>query len=296
MSFVAWPSIEHLHSVQKFAYKNNIHSIMYRPKVKLHGTNAAVRVYPEGKIQAQSRSKDISVDNDNFGFARWVADQRWFHLSEPYVIFGEWVGPGVQSGVALTQIPSKTFAVFAVKQGEVLITEPDQIRFYVLPEIPVIPWHTDTRIQLWMGQENTAQVEWINTITEQADKICPWVKVNYNIEGPGEGFVFYPIDQPFEGYAFKSKGTTHRVTGPKAAQMKAPAPESVLAFAELVLTPARLEQMAGNVFTKENIGPFIGAVCRDVAKECVEELGDLDWKQVSNVLVRKAREWYIGRI
>lgn len=41
---------------------------------KIDGTNAAVVIGEDGAtIGAQSRSKLITVDDDNFGFARWVS-------------------------------------------------------------------------------------------------------------------------------------------------------------------------------------------------------------------------------
>lgn len=64
---------------------------------KIDGTNAQVYVGEDGSVRAGSRSRWITVAEDNFGFARWVAD----HAEElkalgPGAHFGEWWGAGIQ--------------------------------------------------------------------------------------------------------------------------------------------------------------------------------------------------------
>lgn len=89
---------------------------------KIHGTNAQIRIYEEElpgsregekiiKLQASSRSRDIFVGDDNYGFARWC-DTNKAELIEKLGLgthFGEWAGPGINSGEGLTE---KTFCVF----------------------------------------------------------------------------------------------------------------------------------------------------------------------------------------
>lgn len=72
---------------------------------KIDGTNACVIVGPNGEVNAQSRTRLITPEDDNFGFARWVAD----HASELAEglgeghHFGEWWGGKIQRGYGLTQ-------------------------------------------------------------------------------------------------------------------------------------------------------------------------------------------------
>lgn len=47
--------------------------VTYRAKIKLHGTNAGIQITPEGEVAAQKRSQIINSQNDNAGFATWVA-------------------------------------------------------------------------------------------------------------------------------------------------------------------------------------------------------------------------------
>ena len=79
---------------------------------KLDGTNAAVVISEDGEISAQSRTRIITPQDDNFGFARWVQDNAaaLSSLGAGYH-FGEWWGAGIQRGYGLT---SKRFSLFNV--------------------------------------------------------------------------------------------------------------------------------------------------------------------------------------
>ena len=80
---------------------------------KIDGTNAQVIVSDDGlSIGAASRSRLITPDADNFGFARWVHDHREELLAlGPGRHFGEWYGAGIQRGYGLRE---KRFALFNV--------------------------------------------------------------------------------------------------------------------------------------------------------------------------------------
>lgn len=84
---------------------------------KIDGTNAAVIVGEDGtSIAAQSRSRLITPEDDNFGFARWVQDnaQELLKLG-PGHHFGEWWGCGIQRNYGLTE---KRFSLFNVTRWE----------------------------------------------------------------------------------------------------------------------------------------------------------------------------------
>lgn len=81
---------------------------------KLDGTNGCVVVGEDGSVEAQSRSRLITPQDDNFGFAKWVlahADE----LRElgPGYHYGEWWGSGIQRGYGLTE---KRFSLFNVSR------------------------------------------------------------------------------------------------------------------------------------------------------------------------------------
>ena len=79
---------------------------------KIDGTNAVVFIDDDGHMFAGSRTRWITPDDDNFGFARWV-DQNAEELSKlgPGRHFGEWWGSGIQRRYGLTE---KRFSLFNV--------------------------------------------------------------------------------------------------------------------------------------------------------------------------------------
>lgn len=73
---------------------------LFRPIViteKIDGTNASVHVGEDGSVRAASRQRWITPEDDNFGFATWVAANRDELLKlGPGAHFGEWWGKGIQ--------------------------------------------------------------------------------------------------------------------------------------------------------------------------------------------------------
>ena len=79
---------------------------------KLDGTNAQVIVTEEGEIGAASRTRLITPQQDNAGFARWVQENKEELLKlGPGRHFGEWWGLGIQRGYGLRE---KRFSLFNV--------------------------------------------------------------------------------------------------------------------------------------------------------------------------------------
>ena len=94
--------------------------------VKLHGTNASRSINQDGEQWSGSRSKIITPESDNAGFATFCHSknsvfERLFELipfnGYDYItIFGEWCGQGIQKGVAIAELP-KMFVVFDIKRS-----------------------------------------------------------------------------------------------------------------------------------------------------------------------------------
>lgn len=79
---------------------------------KLDGTNAQVCITDEGKMWAGSRTRWITPENDNYGFAKWVlAHQEELLKLGPGSHFGEWWGPGIQRRYGVKE---KRFSLFNV--------------------------------------------------------------------------------------------------------------------------------------------------------------------------------------
>ncbi len=78
---------------------------------KIDGTNSLIHVSEEGTVRAGSRTKWITPDNDNHGFARWVDSNSKLLATElgPGHHYGEWWGAGIQRKYGLTH---KVFSLF----------------------------------------------------------------------------------------------------------------------------------------------------------------------------------------
>lgn len=77
---------------------------------KLDGTNASIFISEEGAFLAGSRNRWLTVDNDNYGFARWALTNKDELLTlGPGQHFGEWWGNGI--GRNYSQ-PKKHFSLF----------------------------------------------------------------------------------------------------------------------------------------------------------------------------------------
>ena len=82
---------------------------------KIDGTNGQIFIKEDGTIFAGSRNRWVTPDNDNFGFAAWVADHKDELLTlGPGRHFGEWWGLGIQRGYGLAE---KKFSLFNIAQS-----------------------------------------------------------------------------------------------------------------------------------------------------------------------------------
>lgn len=99
---------------------------------KIDGTNAAVLIEPESPVGehlhparlaevdthhifAQSRTRFITPESDNFGFAAWVKEnaENLVEILGPGRHFGEWWGNGIQRGYGLPR-GERRFSLFNI--------------------------------------------------------------------------------------------------------------------------------------------------------------------------------------
>jgi hypothetical protein len=119
-----------LDSFKEFSKMQRLEKATILITQKLHGTNASVwitainpvMVVPENfkpfvttdgefVVRPAKRTSFIDLENDNFGFAKFVAKNKdaLARCLGPGTWFGEWVGPGINSGEGLKE---KQFALF----------------------------------------------------------------------------------------------------------------------------------------------------------------------------------------
>lgn len=327
--FVSFPKINGFHNVRKdialFNDNGKLTKETYRGKIKLHGTNSAVQIRPD-VLFAQSRERIITVGDDNMGFAGWVDRNKEYFWKfqdkisdQPMTIFGEWCGSGIMKGVAISNIGRKIFAVFAVQYGNsddfdaIMVTDPDRIRA-LIPEhddIFILPWATGIiDVDFTDTDALIKTAELLNVMVDAVEKCDPWVQETFSIDGVGEGIVFVPYRDNgeverfiYSKLTFKAKGEKHKVTKQKSSvQIDPEVAKSIDDFADMVLPTARLEQgvqaiSSGDIiFDMKLIGPFLAWIGKDVQSETKSELeaSGLEWKQVSGVVQRRARDWYIN--
>lgn len=317
MEFVGFPDIEGFHNVVRAvaAYPHIAKPpVNYRAKIKLHGTNAGVRV-KDGVVVAQSRTQLITPQSDNAGFARWLQSKedlfRGIKLND-VTVFGEWCGPGIMKGTAINKIPGKIFAIFAVVVANTeMIVCPEQIRALfgeLPPDVHVLPWYGKILNADFDSRESLRQVaEVANGVVTEVEPCDPWIKATFGVEGTGEGVVYYPsVGQTiprkrFSDLAFKAKGEKHQVVHTKeAVQVDPEVAASIEEFVMLFVTEPRLEQgvaATGGVYDMKNMGPFLKWLSGDVLKESKAELeaSGLTWNQVQKVVQTAARAWYMGK-
>ena len=316
---IPWSSIELLHNlVQTLGHLNALGQpfpvVEYRAKVKLHGTNCAVQITGGGAV-AQSRTALLSRDADYKGFAAWVAAQRaYFDSLEPgLVVFGEWCGPGIEKGMAISGATTKLFVVFALRRDGVIVHEPDEIRA-LLPaagapgELHVLPWEgAPITIPFGDREQLAAVASELNARVALVEREDPWVKQALGISGLGEGLVLYPtrVDgappetERFEQLMFKAKGEKHRTAGTKTAvQIDPSVVASVDEFVSLMVTEARLQQglseACGGARDPKATRQFLAWVAADVRKESAAELAaaGLKWEDVDKAVQTRARAWF----
>ncbi len=90
---------------------------------KLDGTNAQIYISDDGQTMLiGSRTRWITPQDDNHGFAKWAESHRDELLTlGPGRHFGEWWGQGIQRGYGLKE---KRFSLFNVQRWALHGTEP----------------------------------------------------------------------------------------------------------------------------------------------------------------------------
>ncbi len=98
---------------------------------KIDGTNAQIFIIEDLQVLAGSRTRWITPENDNFGFARWVREhEAELRALGPGRHFGEWWGQGIQRAYGLKE---KRFSLFNVERWGDVSVRPSCC--HVVPEL-----------------------------------------------------------------------------------------------------------------------------------------------------------------
>lgn len=286
--------------------------------VKIHGTNSSVGLdLKDNSLFYQSRNRVLSLDDDNYDFAKYIEDNKTEFLkifneiknkinTEKYdsiIIYGELAGKGIQNKVAVSQI-DRFFAPFSiigvnkdtVDELDVKLSINESIRFYPVETFGVY------NVQLDLDNVHLAQQE-IKDLTISIENECPVGKY-FGISGTGEGIVF--TDETKQ-YSFKSKGEKHSVSKVKViADVDIEKINKIKDFIDYSVTENRLNQ--GIEYLKEmnkeldisSMGDFLRWLANDVLKEeqdVITENGlDNDLKTIMKSVSSKGRKWFMDKI
>lgn len=272
--------------------------------VKIHGTNAGIVKYSDGRIDFQSRERVLSLDYDNAGFMCNFHDKHLsnlfnFEFNESIAIYGEWCGKGIQKGVAVSEL-EKRFVIFAVKVDDEWIDfskdlKDEELGIYNIKQFPTF------RVSIDFNSPELIQNHLIE-LTQKVEEQCP-IGSYFGIEGIGEGLVF-TCDSDLS-LMFKSKGEKHSVTKVKVLNsVDVEILEGINSFLEMVLTENRLNQGLtyflenGLELEMKNIGEFIRWVVKDVFKEESDTIqeNNLDDKMIKSEIAKKSKLWYTNKL
>lgn len=328
MDFVKFPSIGQFRNVVKDIRSNATFTgldedgnptfnpnaeqpvIDFKGTVKLHGTNAAVCYdSASGELWAQSRTRIITPESDNAGFAFFVHTneakfREVFRQIEPWfpnstiTLFGEWCGGNIQKGVAISEL-EKMFVIFDMLCDGEWATNLDYIPVddmwgvYKITEFPTYQMKID------FAQPELA-VNALADLTTIVENECPVGKF-FNVSGVGEGIV-WKAEYKGKTYRFKVKGEKH--SSSKVKKLAKVDPEklaSINEFVDYAVTENRLDQGIEQVFTGTNrepdiklVGEFIKWVSNDVFKEELDTLktSGLEPKDVVKSVNTKTLTWF----
>jgi len=307
-SFTKFPSIDSFaHVYRRQAKSFDPARVVYGAKIKLHGTNAGIRVSTSGEVVAQSRNRDLSVDSDNFDFAAWLEGVKPLFAActqiEDAVFFGEWAGPGVQPTDAVSKTDRRRFYVFAIQIGEMMHYDPEFIRLLTPahPDIEILPLEFEISVDFGGG---TGEI--IDRVNDAVDAIStedPYIARMFGVSDAGEGLVLAPIAPTgilnWPEVTFKAKSEAHRVKkAGKAVSEKLGIPTGAREFVEAFVTDARCQQglteACGGVADPQRIPDFLKWMGGDVKKESEAELIEmgLEWKAVAKFVNGASVRWF----
>jgi len=288
--------------------------LRFRGTVKNHGTNAGIACYKNNdntlRYEFQSRENVLSLTKDNAGFMANLMTKDYQKLfegiefNESCVIYGEWCGKGIQSKVAIAELP-KMFIIFAVCIDDVYMDMENYKHLKIEDQLiyNILQFKTFS-IDIDFNQPELCQNEIIE-MTLEVEKCCP-VGQYFGIEGIGEGIVFEYINGDVR-YIFKSKGLLHS-SGSKPKTLHPVDNDRIKLIRDIAeqVTPVwRLSQMVeqacdlnnGGQIDRSKLGDYIRLVINDVVKEDLDIIVDagLEPKDINKYISEIARLYFFDQ-
>ncbi len=299
-------------------------SIIFTGSIKLHGTNGSVCLH-KGKVYAQSKSRIVTVGDDNFGFALFVEKNKEVfenmlqsiaaanNVDEESVLtlFGEFAGKGIQNGVGISNL-DRSFFIFGCKvsdpQDEQLSywMEVDSFSPFLLNSDGIYNLDSFTKHLVNVDFSSSASLgraqQTFEKLTYEVEEECPVAK-HLGYSGIGEGLV-WTANHNGKFYRFKTKGEKHSSTKvKKLASVNVEKLEGVESFVEYASTENRFNQAIGEVFGKDpldvkKLGELIKWVVSDISSEEVDTLleNGLEPKDVNKYIAQDVRQRFMEKL
>lgn len=266
---------------------------------KLHGTNAAIARYADGRIEYQSRERVLTIADDNAGFCAMYSGKNTDYLfNRPFtdhmIIYGEWCGGSIQKGVALNQLP-KMFVAFAVLLDGQWVdfdyNDNPELRIYTLKNFVV-----ETTIDF-----NNPDLSFVDEMTKQTSERCVFSE-SFGKSGIGEGYVWISANRK---YVFKSKNEEHKIASSQPKVTLVSNTDAEVAFVNDVCNENRMENVYQNVsdalgiqLTVKNTGDFLGAITFDILREEQATIleSELDVAAIKKLITPIARTWFMKKV
>jgi hypothetical protein len=277
--------------------------------VKIHGTNAGVCLH-DGKLHCFSRTSELSVENDNYGFAAYVqANEEAFRslfddFDEPVELRGEYCGQGIMKGTAVNQL-DKMFVIFSARNDDGVWLDLADYPNLEVPEARVynILRFGTYEVDIDFNNPRVARDK-MTELTLEVEAECP-VGKHFGVSGLGEGIVWTFEDQKFKGsdFWFKTKGDKHKVTKTKeVVEIDTELLATIEEFVEATVTEQRLQQAIsilegeGKPISQKSTGDFLRWVANDILKEESDRMEDsgLEKSDVTKKISDRARGWWFA--
>lgn len=288
--------------------------VEYTGSIKLHGTSSAFCYdIDTGEYWIQSRERILTLNQDNAGFFVFCEQHKGQLIDlcksvankGQVIIYGEFIGPGIQKSVAINQLPKKMFYIFAIRidgkftSDDVLLSVGDyinmigddsKIRVVICDVSPV-----NITIDFMRASDYTEQLE---KFALDVEAECPIGKF-HGVSGIGEGLVFTPVNVDKRNIPelwFKVKGEKHSVSKVQVgAKVTAVDLASIKEACEALCTENRLNQglsylkEMGMTTESKHTGDFIKWVMGDILKEDSDILtqSGIEWKSVQGHLAKR---------
>lgn len=165
----------------------------YIGTTKLHGTCSSVNL-EDGKIICQSREREITPEDDNSGFARFISelpsgffDKFKSIFGNNIIIHGEYAGKGIQKKVAINEV-DKFWAIFRIENSEGKWLDLNKIEFELnyINQFRVFSIFQFGKFELSIDFERPGEsINEMNRLTLEVENECPAGKF-FGVSGTGE--------------------------------------------------------------------------------------------------------------